>query len=75
MESECASSEHLSHGERSDRCDDANIVGAIRVRGYGLSIDRTPSPQPSPYGRGVHLHCRNFIAQLKQSREILKVSE
>src|SRR5439155_5664630 len=25
---------------------------AIRVRGYALSIDRTPSPQPSPHGRG-----------------------
>src|SRR5882672_5365787 len=28
-------------------------VGAQRrVRGYGLTIDRTPSPQPSSYGRG-----------------------
>ena len=32
---------HLSHRERSDRV-------AIRVRGYGPPIDRTPSPQPSP---------------------------
>src|SRR3984893_10783513 len=27
----------------------------IVVRGYGLSIERTPSPQPSPHGRGSAL--------------------
>ena len=25
---------------------------AIRVRGYDLTMDLNPSPQPSPYGRG-----------------------
>ena len=28
---------------------------AIRVRGYSLTIDRNPSPQPSPKGRGSTL--------------------
>ncbi len=28
------------------------IALAIRVRGFARSIDRTPSPQPSPHGRG-----------------------
>src|ERR1700689_5391390 len=37
--------------ERSD-C----IGDAIRVRGYGPSIDRNPSPQPSPAG-GEGAHC------------------
>ena len=27
-------------------------LDAIRVRGYGLTIDLNPSPQPSPKGRG-----------------------
>src|SRR5580700_7230216 len=27
------------------------IALAIRVRGYGLTIGRTPSPRPSPHGR------------------------
>jgi hypothetical protein len=39
--------------ERSDRIGDA-----IRVRGYGLSIDLNPSPQPSPTrGEGAHRRC------------------
>jgi hypothetical protein len=75
MASEHASSDTSPMGRGRIAATMQSIVGAIRVRGYGLSIDRTPSPQPSPYGRGAHLHCRNFIAQLKQSREILKVSE
>src|ERR1700712_3320170 len=34
-------------------------VGAKRrVRGYGITIDRTPSPQPSPHGRGGRLPSR-----------------
>src|ERR1700724_1635274 len=37
--------------ERSDR-----IAYAIRVRGYALSMDLNPSPQPSPTrGEGAHL--------------------
>ena len=41
--------------ERSGR-----IADAIRVRGYGPSIDRNPSPQPSPTrGEGAHRRCRN----------------
>src|SRR5258708_6148449 len=36
---------NLSQGGRA-------IFAANRVRGYGLSIERNPSPQPSPYGRG-----------------------
>src|SRR5258708_14316351 len=43
---------HLSHGERSD-CE------AIRVRGEELSIDRTPSPQPSPIEVG-YIRLRRF---------------
>ena len=35
----------VAHGERSTR-------EARRVRGYGLSRDLTPSPRPSPHGRG-----------------------
>src|ERR1700692_221871 len=39
--------------ERSDR-----IADAIRVRGYGLSMDLNPSPQPSPTrGEGAHRRC------------------
>src|ERR1700704_5734918 len=42
--------------ERSDRIGDA-----IRVRGYGLSIDRDPSRQPSPTrGEGAHRSCRDI---------------
>src|SRR5262245_64917500 len=37
-----AHADHLSHRERSPR-------EARRVRGYGLSRNRTPSPQPSPH--------------------------
>ena len=44
---------HLSHGERSD-C----IADAIRMRGLELMIVRTPSPQPSPHGRGSALPSR-----------------
>src|SRR5260370_8065503 len=44
--------------ERSDRIGDA-----IRVRGYGLSIDLNPSPQPSPTrGEGAHHRCRDSCA-------------
>src|SRR5258705_9296170 len=39
--------------ERSDRIGDA-----IRVRGFALTIDRDPSPQPSPTrGEGAHHRC------------------
>src|SRR5258708_7780630 len=43
---------HLSDGERSN-CE------AIRVRGEELSIDRTPSPQPSPIEVG-YIRLRRF---------------
>jgi hypothetical protein len=52
------------------------IVGAIRVRGYGLSIDRTPlTPTLSPWERERTSVATTSSAQLEQSREILKVSE
>jgi hypothetical protein len=35
------------------------IALAIRVRGYSLSIDRTPSPQPSPIEIG-YIRLRQF---------------
>jgi hypothetical protein len=35
------------------------IASAIRVRGYGLSIDRTPSPRPSPIEVG-YIRLRSF---------------
>ncbi len=35
------------------------IAFAIRVRGYGLAIERTPSPQPSPIEVG-YIRLRQF---------------
>jgi hypothetical protein len=43
--------------ERSDRA-------AILVRGYGLSIDLTPSPQPSPASKSDISDFDNYDAQL-----------
>ncbi|MEA2921246.1 MAG: hypothetical protein QOF07_1209 [Bradyrhizobium sp.] len=43
----------------------------IRVRGYGLSIDRDPSPQPSPTrGEGAHRCCRNFEGNCERKRSM-----
>src|SRR5207253_2184307 len=51
--------DHLSHGERSPRHQrvHARLRRALarRVRGYGPTRARTPSPQPSPHGRGSSL--------------------
>ena len=44
---------------------------AIWVRGYGLTMDRTPSPQPSPHGRAIrftHLENRLKDKDLDDSR-------
>src|SRR3954469_5186173 len=46
---------HLSHRERSDRpCDPGE--------GLRLTIDRNPSPQSSPNGRGSELRCCDIDA-------------
>src|SRR5882757_8032747 len=37
---------------RSSPLPKGEVDAKRRVRGYGLTIDRTPSPQPSPHGRG-----------------------
>src|SRR4029079_10303665 len=37
-----------------------------RVRGYGPTIDRNPSPQPSPYGRGSPPIPRHQVRSLRR---------
>jgi hypothetical protein len=46
------------------------IASAIRVRGYGLTIDRNPSPQPSPYGRGSAIPA---VAALKPTIQPVRI--
>src|SRR5258705_13515442 len=51
------------------------IALAIRVRGYGLTIDLSPSSQPSPMGEGAHFRCLSvlrFLTLLGLAREVLE---
>jgi hypothetical protein len=48
---------HLSRGERS-------MHEVHRVRGYALTIDSTPSPQPLPTGEGADLRRRGIASKL-----------
>jgi hypothetical protein len=48
---------------------------AIRVRGYGPSIDLNPSPQPSPTrGEGAHRRLRKFSIQFSKSPPVVESS-
>src|SRR5258705_7206418 len=44
------------------------LLRAIRVRGYALTIDRTPHPNPLPMGEGAHVRCRNDLDSLSKTR-------
>src|SRR5712664_3232197 len=59
IESGCAGSTTSPSGRGRIAAAMQSIVGAIRVRGYSLSLDRNPSSQPSPIEVG-YIRLRQF---------------